>query len=229
MPELCLHLASEVTPLWQATEIELARQGVPPPYWAFPWAGGQALARHVLDHPELVAGRCVLDFASGSGLVAIAAALAGAAAVTAADVDPFAGAAIALNAARNGVPIAVLIDDLTARADAGTWDVILAGDICYEREMAARVLPWLWARAAEGRAVLLGDPGRTYCPGAGVEEIGRCVVPVSLDLEGREAREASILRLRHDPLAGASGAPPGLPGEPPSVVASRALHRGGAP
>ncbi|AKT39265.1 class I SAM-dependent methyltransferase [Chondromyces crocatus] len=213
VPELRLHLATEVTPLWYATERELQQLGlgmlssgtegeplssgtIPPPYWAFAWAGGQALARHVLDHPQLVAGRRVLDFAAGSGLVALAAAKAGAAFVTAADIDPFAGVAIAMNAALNGETIATQLDDLTtSEADVG-WEVILAGDVCYDREMAARVIPWLRACARRGVTVLFGDPGRSYCPDAGVVELGRHAVPTSLDLEGREALETRILQLR---------------------------------
>lgn len=200
VPELRLHLATEVTPLWKATETKLRRAGIPPsepPYWAFAWAGGQALARRVLDEPALVAGRRVLDFAAGSGLVAIAAAKAGAAAVTAVDVDTFAQAAMHLNAALNGVSLEILLGDLTAGAEA-RWEVILAGDVFYDPEMTERVLPWLRAQAAGGATVLIGDPKRfaSYGPDRGVEEVGRCVVPTSLELEGREARETRILRLR---------------------------------
>ena len=128
VPEIRLHLANEVTPLWRATEATLSERNVPPPYWAFAWPGGQALARHVIDHPAIVRGRRVLDFAAGSGVVAIAAARAGAAGVTAADTDPFAATAIALNAAANGVAIAVETGDLIDRPSA--WDVVLAGDVC---------------------------------------------------------------------------------------------------
>lgn len=196
VPELRLFLATEVTPLWEATEDELAEAGVPPPYWAFAWAGGQALARYVLDHPEVVAGRRVLDFATGSGLVAIAASRAGAGEVTAADIDPFAGTAVRLNAKLNGVKIAFRAEDLTEGGVDRAWDVILAGDVCYERAMTERVLPWLRAQVAAGAAVLIGDPGRLYCPTDGADELWRCEVPTSLDLEGREAKETRILRLR---------------------------------
>lgn len=198
VPEVRLHLATQVTPLWEATEAQLDRAGVPPPYWAFAWAGGQALARYVLDHPETVAGRRVLDLASGSGLVAIAAALAGAAEVTAADIDPFAGAAIALNAALNKVTLEVVIDDLTDpdAPAAGAWDVLLAGDICYERGMATRLVAWLRGHAARGAAVLLGDPGRAYCPIDEVDQVASRVVATSLDLEGLEERDGRVLRLR---------------------------------
>ncbi|MCC6551904.1 MAG: methyltransferase [Polyangiaceae bacterium] len=197
VPEVRLHLASEVTPLWEASEAELARAGVPPPYWAFAWAGGQALARHVLDRPEVVAGKRVLDLASGSGLLAIAATLAGAAEVTAADVDPFSAAAIALNAAENGVDVAIVCGDLTGEGaeGAGQWDVVLAGDICYERGMAERLVGWLRMQAARGAEVLVGDPGRAYCPAEGIEEVARRGVPTSVDLEGCEEREGRVIRI----------------------------------
>ncbi|WP_437616342.1 50S ribosomal protein L11 methyltransferase [Sorangium sp. So ce834] len=195
VPEVRLHLATEVTPLWHATEAALARAGVPPPYWAFAWAGGQALARYLLDRPAAVAGKRVLDLAAGGGIVAIAAVLAGAARVSAADIDPFAAAALALNAALNGVTVDVIAEDLTASAAPGAWDVIVAGDIFYERAMVDRMLPWLRRQAAGPADVLVGDPGRAYCPSEGVEELARCLVPTSLDLEGRETREARVLRL----------------------------------
>ncbi|WP_437581152.1 class I SAM-dependent methyltransferase [Sorangium sp. So ce887] len=195
VPEVRLHLATEVTPLWHATEAALARAGVPPPYWAFAWAGGQALARYLLDHPAAVSGKRVLDLAAGGGVVAIAAVRAGAAHVSAADIDPFAAAALQLNAALNGVAVDVITEDLTASAARGAWDVIVAGDIFYERAMVDRMLPWLRRQAAGTAAVLVGDPGRAYCPSEGVEELARCLVPTSLDLEGREGREARVLRL----------------------------------
>lgn len=195
VPEVRLHLATEVTPLWHATEAALARAGVPPPYWAFAWAGGQALARYLLDHPASVSGKRVLDLAAGGGVVAIAAARAGAARVLAADIDPFAAAALRMNAALNGVALDVTTDDLTASAAGGAWDVIVAGDVCYERAMVDRVLPWLRRQADEAAVVLVGDPGRAYCPTEGVEELTRYLVPTSLDLEGRAQRETRVLRL----------------------------------
>ncbi len=201
VPEVRLHLATEVTPLWHATEATLARAGVPPPYWAFAWAGGQALARYLLDHPAAVSGKRVLDLAAGGGVVAIAAVRAGAAHVSAADIDPFAAAALQLNAALNGVAVDVITEDLTASAARGAWDVIVAGDIFYERAMVDRMLPWLRRQAAGTAAVLVGDPGRAYCPSEGVEELARCLVPTSLDLEGREVREARVLRLLPLPRA----------------------------
>jgi predicted nicotinamide N-methyase len=194
VPEIRLHLATEVTPIWQATEESLARFGTPPPFWAFAWAGGQALARYILDHPETVAGREVLDFASGSGMVAIAAAKAGAKYVTATDIDHFAAAAIALNAALNGVTVTVETRDLLDRGPAG-WGVVLAGDICYEEPMSSRALAMLRRAAARDRLALLGDPGRAYLPRDGLEELARYTVPTSRELEDREAREGVVYRV----------------------------------
>lgn len=193
VPEIRLHLASEVTPLWRATEASLASKDVPPPYWAFAWPGGQALARYVLDHPAIVGGRRVLDFAAGSGLVALAAARAGAAAVTAADIDDFAAAAIRLNAAANGLSIPVATGDLTNAESA--WDVVLAGDVCYEQPMAGRTTAWLRRLATAGVTVLLGDPGRSYRPTDGLVELARYQVPTSLDLETRTLSETVVWRV----------------------------------
>jgi len=192
VPEIRLHLATEVTPLWQATEATLQQSQLPPPYWAFAWAGGQALARHLLDHPELITGRDVLDFGAGSGIVAIAAAKAGAT-VTAAEPDRFAVAAVALNAALNGVEIAVATGD-TLVGD-GHWEAVLAGDMCYERPLAERLVSWLAARARGGALILLGDPGRAYLPTTGLQAVARYWVPTPLDLEDREARETTVWRL----------------------------------
>ena len=197
VPEIRLHLASEVTALWQATEATLAATGLPPPYWAFAWAGGQALARHLLDHPALVAGRRVLDFGAGSGLVAIAAARAGAAEAVAAEIDPFAAAAIALNAALNGVAVAVETDDLIDRWPP-PWQIVLAGDLCYERPLAERLMRWLRRIAASGALVLLGDPGRAYLPAGGLEALARYAVPVPLELEDRVLREGVVWRVTSD-------------------------------
>ncbi len=191
MPEIRLYLATEVTPIWLASEESLAQGAVPPPYWAFAWVGGQALARYVLDHPGTVAGRSVLDFGSGSGLVAIAAAKAGARHVLAAEIDPFAAAAIAANAALNGVEVEVATGDVVGAAGRD-WDVATAGDVCYEREMTERVVPWLRALAARGGLVLLGDPGRAYLPAAGLIERARYQVPTSRELEDRDIRETVV-------------------------------------
>ena len=193
VPEIRLHLASAVTPLWRATEATLASGDVPPPYWAFAWPGGQALARYLLDNPNRVCGRSVLDFACGSGLAGIAAVFAGAAAVTAADIDPFAGAATALNAVVNGVAIDVIGADPIDRPSA--WDVVLAGDVCYEQPMAGRATAWLRRLAAAGTDVLLGDPGRSYRPADGLVELARYRVPTSLDLETRTECETVVWRL----------------------------------
>jgi predicted nicotinamide N-methyase len=193
VPEIRLHLATEVTPLWRATEATLVATGLPPPYWAFAWPGGQALARHLLDHPALVRGRRVLDFAAGSGLTAIAAAKTGAAGVAAADIDGFALAAINLNAAANGVALEIIGDDLTDRPN--VWDVVLAGDVCYERPMAERATAWLRSLAGAGALELLADPGRSYLPTGGLTEIARYQVPTSRELEDRERRETVIWQL----------------------------------
>jgi len=189
-PEISLHVAEEATELWQKTEEELATIGLPPPFWAFAWAGGQALARYILDHPEVVRGRRVLDFASGSGLVAIAAARAGAVQVIAADIDAFAGAAIGLNAGANGVSIEARLDDLLG-LDQG-WDVILAGDICYERELAGRVIDWLSSLSQRGATVLIGDPGRSYLPKDRLSEVATYQVPVTRALEDAEIKQSSV-------------------------------------
>lgn len=193
VPELKLHLADEATALWEQTEAALGTQGLPPPYWAFAWAGGQALARHLLDHPERVAGRRVLDFAAGSGVVAIAALKAGAAQVVANEIDAFALAAIALNSDLNGVAPAISAADLIGRLDLGV-DVVLAGDVCYERPMAERVTAWLAALAGAGTVVLIGDPGRSYLPQARLTRLASYAVPVSRALEDAEVKQTGIWR-----------------------------------
>lgn len=194
LPEIALHLATEITPLWEATEDSLKESNVPPPYWAFAWPGGQAVARLVLDRPELVAGKSVLDFAAGTGLVGIAAAMAGAARVQACEIDRFALSAIALNAETNGVEVKAVSADLVDRPLPGI-DVVLAGDVCYEKPMADRVTAWLRGVAATGTLVLLGDPGRAYVPTSGIERVGQYSVPTSLELEDREMRETVVWRL----------------------------------
>lgn len=194
VPEIKLHLACEDLPLWQATEETLTEQGLPPPYWAFAWAGGQGLARYLLDQPETVRGKRVLDFAAGSGLQGIAAMMAGAALVEAAEVDAFAAAAIGLNAALNGVKITVRLEDLVGTANPA-WEVVLAGDICYETPLAARVSAWLSSLAAGGTLVLLGDPGRTYLPRSGLERITAYAVKTSRELEDSDVRNAVVWRV----------------------------------
>lgn len=192
-PEIALHVADEATALWQKTEDELGAIGLPPPFWAFAWAGGQALARHLLDHPELVRGQRVLDFASGSGLVAIAAVKAGATVVEAADIDGYAVAAIGLNAAANTVAVTVLGDDQIG-SDGG-WPVILAGDICYERDLAARVIDWLGGLGARGATVLIGDPGRSYLPKQRLKLLATYQVPVTRELEDMDVKVTSVWQL----------------------------------
>ena len=190
VPEVRLHLATEVMPLWRKSEEELEAMGVPPPYWAFAWAGGQALARYILDNKNVVAGKSVLDFGSGSGLVGIAAVKAGARSVLSADIDKYAVAAIALNAQANGVTITTTTDDLIGGD--GDWDVILIGDMCYERPLAEKLLQWL---RDSGARALLGDPGRSYFPKSGVERLALYNVQVTRDLEDREIRETGVYRL----------------------------------
>jgi predicted nicotinamide N-methyase len=195
-PEINLYLATEVTPLWQATETSLTANNLPPPYWAFAWPGGQALARLLLDNPEMVRGKRVLDFAAGSGLVAIAAARSGAAKVEAAEIDSFAIAAILLNAAANKVNVEVRLEDVTEMIEA-PWDIVFAGDVCYERPMAEKVFAWLSRIKATGTEILLADPGRAYLPsGNALSEVARFEIPTSLELEDRLNRTTIIYRLR---------------------------------
>ncbi|MCC2098721.1 MAG: methyltransferase [Hyphomicrobiales bacterium] len=193
-PEISLHVADDSTALWLKTEEELGKMGLPPPFWAFAWAGGQALARYILDHPDIVRGKSVLDFASGSGLVAIAAALAGARQVQACDIDPFAAAAIAINAKANGVIVTPVLNDLTGTT--GNWDVVLAGDVSYERDMAQTVTEWLEQLNAGGATVLMGDPGRSYLARDRLESIATYSVPVSRDLEDSEVKKSSVWKFR---------------------------------
>ena len=192
VPEIELFLAMEITPIWQATELWLQKQDLAPPFWAFAWPGSQVLARHVLDHPDLVRGRRVLDFAAGNGLAAIACARAGAASVEAAEIDPVAVEAIALNAAHNGVEVTATGGDLVDTPC--RWDLILCGDICYEAPMTRYVLPWL-RTLAETATVWIADPGRAYLPTNGMTEFARFDVPTSLELEDRTVRQTRLLRL----------------------------------
>ena len=192
VPELTLYLATEITPIWQATEDWLRETGTEPPFWAFAWPGGQALARYLLDHPETVAGRRVLDFAAGCGIAAIAAARAGAASVEAAEIDPLAAAAIRVNAAANGAAVTALAADVVGQAC--RWDLILCGDVCYEAPMTGHILPWLrgLARHAE---VWLADPGRAYLPGDGLAAFARFAVPTTMELEDRTERTVNLYYL----------------------------------
>jgi len=195
VPEVLLHVADDVVGLWEAMETEGGGAGQDPPFWAAAWPGGQALARYVLDHPEAVAGRRVLDLGAGSGLVAVAALLAGARSVLASDIDPYSHAAVALNAELNGVPGIEVVGDVLGSPESGELpdvDVVLAGDVCYDREMTSRVLPFLGAAWLGGAAVFLGDPGRAYVPKEGlVEQAAYDVV----DADGGPVRRTTVWRL----------------------------------
>jgi len=194
VPEVQLYLADDAVSLWRLTEEQLGELGLPPPFWAFAWAGGQALARYVLDRPEIVRGKSLLDVASGSGLVAIAAMQAGAANALAADIDRFAGDAALLNAALNGVTLQTTDADLIG-ADVAQ-EVILVGDLFYDRDLAPRVFAWLTALQAQGKIVLIGDPGRTYLPRDKLTQIAAYDIPVTRALEDAELKRAAVWSLR---------------------------------
>ena len=193
-PEISLWLADEITPLWRLTEEELGAMGLPPPFWAFAWAGGQALARWLLDHPAEVAGKRVIDLATGSGLVGIAAMKAGAASVLAADIDPFCAAAVAANARSNGVEIA-FSDANLLDAPPPPVDLICAGDVFYEKPMAEAVLAWLKQAQANGTRVIVGDPGRTYFPKSGLTLLAEYTVPTTRELEDQEVKRSRVWSL----------------------------------
>jgi predicted nicotinamide N-methyase len=194
VPELKLYLADDAVALWELTEEQLGELGLPPPFWAFAWAGGQALARYVLDNPQIVLGKRVLDVASGSGLVAIAAMKAGAAHAIAVDIDAFAADAARLNAALNDVALETSdADPIGAPTDA---DVILVGDLFYDRDLAPRVLEWLITLQRAGKHVLIGDPGRTYLPRDKLEQIAAFDIPVTRALEDAEVKRAAVWKLK---------------------------------
>ncbi len=193
VPEIALHLATEITPIWQATEAWLEEQGIEPPFWAFAWPGSIALARLVLDDAALVAGKRVLDFAAGCGLAAIAAARAGAAMVEACEIDALAVAATRINAALNGVAVTALHRDMVGQDC--RWDVILAGDVCYEAPMAGHILPWLRAMAGQGALVLMADPGRAYFSREHIVERLRLSVPTTRELEDHVERVVTIAQI----------------------------------
>jgi predicted nicotinamide N-methyase len=192
VPEIALYLASEITPIWQATEDWLQRRNIAPPFWAFAWPGSQALARFILDDASIVCGRRVLDFACGCGLAALAAVRAGAALVEAAEIDPLAIAALGLNARENGLDVRGLAEDVVGAAC--RWDIVMCGDVCYEAPMARHILPWLALMAAEGAEVWMADPGRAYLPAEGLQEVARYRVPTSMELEDRTHRETVLFR-----------------------------------
>ena len=194
VPEIALHIAHEAVPLWQKTEEELGEMGLPPPFWAFAWAGGQALARYILDNPETVYRKTVLDLASGSGLVGIAAMKAGAANVTATDIDRFALEAVSINAAANHVDVTACCDDLLDTSPPDV-DVILVGDLFYEKSVASRLVNWLETAAEQGIDVLIGDPGRSYLPQDRLVSCASYEVPVTRDLEDAEIKNSQVWRL----------------------------------
>lgn len=191
VPEVRLHLATEITPIWQASETWLAERNIEPPFWAFAWPGGLALARHVLDNPALVAGRRVLDFAAGGGVAAIACALAGAASVEASEIDALALAAVGLNATANDVEVVPAGD---AVGQACRWDLILCGDVCYEAPMRDHIMPWLIGMA-QSAEVWIADPGRAYLPKTGLEPVASYRIETTLELEDLTSRDVVLYRL----------------------------------
>lgn len=192
VPEVSLLVAGDVVALWEAMEQGQVDPGADPPFWAAAWPGGQALARYVLDHPEVVAGRTVLDLGAGSGLVGVAAAVAGATRVIASDVDPYSRAAVAVNAAENAVGPFAIVGDVLGEDPDPAVEVVLAGDVCYQREMAQRVLPYLGRAWLGGAGVFLGDPGRPYVPREGLVSVAEYEVP---DVEGPPVRRTTVWRL----------------------------------
>jgi predicted nicotinamide N-methyase len=193
VPEIVLRTGGLSMPLWEAAALADERPAVPPPYWAWAWAGGQALARHVLDHPELVRGRRVVDIGCGGAIEAIAAALAGAATVTAIDLEVFAIETARLNASANGVQL--VLEEADPIGTDGGWDVVLIGDLWYEPELAARLAPWLHALAGRGALIVTGDPGRAHLPSVGLVELDRYEVATSEDLEDVTSKTVRVLRL----------------------------------
>jgi predicted nicotinamide N-methyase len=194
VPEVRLHLADEAHDLWHKTEGELGEIGLPPPFWAFAWAGGQGLARFVLDNPDIARGRRVIDFASGSGLVGIAAMMSGAKAVTCADIDPYAFDAAFINAALNSVTVSPLRENLIGSTPDS--DVLLAGDVFYDRQLSSELIPWFRRLAAQGLDILIGDPGRTYLPKARLDQLAVYQVPVTRALEDADVKRTTVWRFR---------------------------------
>lgn len=193
LPEIRLHLASEITPLWHATEAYLARHGIEPPFWAFAWVGGQALARYVLDHSDVVAGLNVLDIGCGGGICAIAAALAGAQRVCALDVDALACCACQMNAALNDVDDRVIVETADAIGyDLTPFDVILVGDVCYTRGESDDLARHLSTATVP---VLFGDPGRQFLPRADIRQVATYSVETSRELEADAMTQANVWRL----------------------------------
>jgi len=195
VPEIKLHLAHEAVPLWQKTEEELGEMGLAPPFWAFAWAGGQALARYVLDHSDRVENLRVVDLATGSGLVAIAAVQAGSASIVATDIDEFATTAAEMNAGLNRVSLDIKLEDVLQRQPSPA-DVILVGDLFYEKTLAERCLAWLREAQGQGAKVFIGDPGRSYLPKEELEKLAEYNVPVTRDLEDAEIKKTAVWQLR---------------------------------
>lgn len=194
VPEIQLHQASEDLPIWEMSEEELADHGIPSPFWAFAWAGGQAIARYLLDKPEYAQGKRILDFGAGSGIIAISALKAGAASALAADIDPFATSACYLNAKANNVELIATTDNLIGSPNAG-WDLVLVGDMCYEQPLAGQIEDWLRGLVAQGTDVLIGDPGRTYLPKSGMEKQATYRVQTSRALEDLDVGSTKVWKL----------------------------------
>lgn len=194
VPEISLHLADEDRALYRAGEDELASMGIGTPYWAFAWAGGQALARFILDNPKSVSGKKVLDFGSGSGLVAISAVKAGAFDVTAVDIDPMAAAAMDLNRTLNDVWFEIEVEDVVGQS--GDWEILLIGDVCYDKEIADRIFPWLRTLHNSGRTVLFGDPGRFYLQNFGLEPVASYQAETTGIMEDSDLRNARVWRFK---------------------------------
>lgn len=195
VPELELHLVTADCPLWRADEAELARLGLPEPYWAFAWPGGQALARHILDHPEEVRGRRVLDFGAGGGIEALAAARVGAADVLATDLDPLAIEACRMNARLNGLALRATTEDVLGRTELDA-DLVLVGDVTYADPLAGRVLTWMKALADLGIDVWVADPGRGFLDASRLEPLASYEAPSDVDVDGRYRVTTSVCRLR---------------------------------
>lgn len=193
VPEIKLYLAEESLPIWQKTEDELGLINSPPPFWAFAWAGGQALARYVLDNPELLAGKTVLDLGTGSGLQAIAAKRAGAGPVLAADIDAFSCAAAHLNARVNGFEIETTTENLLLNPPA-SFKAVLIGDLFYERPLAEKVTSFAAQAANQGALVLIGDPERTYFPRDKFTKVAEYQVPVTRELEDADIKNTAVWR-----------------------------------
>ena len=199
VPEIILHLASEITPIWQASETWLQQVNVEPPFWAFAWPGGQALARYILDHPDAVRGRRVLDFAAGCGIAAIACAMAGVAKIEAAEIDLMAVSAILANARANHAVVHAKAGNVVGQPC--RWDLIVCGDVCYEARMAQHIMPWLRSMAATCE-VWIADPGRAYLPGDGLLLLKEYAIATSLELEDRTQRTTRLYRLANNERQG---------------------------